>query len=78
MGKVMKKEIDLDEELDLLVDAVSKGVEKGEINIGIGLIATTLAHVACELHEVISKLDDTNELLSDILETKDGCTSTEE
>ena len=74
----MSKEIDLERELDGLVDAVAEGVNSGDINIGVGLIATTLAHVACELQEVISQLNDTNELLSDILETKDGCTKVEE
>jgi len=80
----LTEEIDLTVELEALVDGITAGVNQGEINIGVGLIATTLAHVACQMEALMHRVEDTNEalseileLVSDILETKDGCTKVE-
>jgi hypothetical protein len=74
----MSDEINLEYELDKIVEATKVGIAAGNISENEGMQVTLLCCVGQLLIEVNGRLDDTNELLSDLLETKDGCTLPED
>ena len=74
----MSNEISLEDELDRIVEATQVGIAAGKISENEGIQMTLLCCISQLLIEVNSRLDDLNEVLSDILETKDGCTLPEE
>lgn len=74
----MTDEINVEDELTEIADKVRVSMASKEISLKDGAPITILCCIASLLVEVVSRMEESNELLSDILETKDGCTSTEE